>query len=136
MVSESIAIFLHHVSIEVRDLVASVAFYTQVIGLRQVDRPAFPSSGAWLDCAGQQVHLNHKPEMTPQIGRRFDPTGPHFALRCADFDAAVIGLRAAGYDEHAADEQRRLIIHRTGLAGFAQLFLFDPDWNLVETNAA
>jgi len=128
--------FLHHVSIEVRDLVASVAFYTQVIGLRPVDRPAFPSAGAWLDCGGQQVHLNHKPDLAPQVERRFDPTGPHFALRCPDFDAQVLALGAMGYAENAGDAQRRVIIHRTGLAGFAQLFLFDPDWTLVEINAA
>lgn len=127
--------FLHHVSIEVRDLAASVAFYTQVIGLRQIARPAFATAGAWLNCGGQQVHLNHKPDLTPHIKDRFDPTGPHFALRCDDFDAMIATLRAAGYNENSADEQRRLVIQPTGLAGFAQMFLFDPDWNQVEINA-
>ena len=66
---------------------------------------------------------------------------PHVSIEVSDlaifvaFNPWVSGLRAAGYQEHAVDEQRRLISHRTGLAGFAQMFVVGPGWNPVEINA-
>ena len=49
---------LHHVNIRTRDLAATVAFYTQAIGLKEGWRPAFGFPGAWLyDDARPVVHL-------------------------------------------------------------------------------
>jgi catechol 2,3-dioxygenase-like lactoylglutathione lyase family enzyme len=39
---------LLHVAIKTEDLAATVAFYTRVIGLREVPRPDFGFPGAWL----------------------------------------------------------------------------------------
>jgi len=53
---------IHHVAINVSDVGAGVAFYTDVLGgtLRQ-DRPDFGLAGAWIDLGGQQVHLLEAP---------------------------------------------------------------------------
>ena len=66
---------------------------------------------------------------------------PHVSIKMRDLAISVAvypwvsGLRAAEYQEHALDEQRRLISHRTGSAGFGHMFDVGPGWNPVEINA-
>lgn len=46
-------------------------------------------------------------------------------------------LEAHGFSEHAPEgAPERIMMKRTGAAGFAQLFVLDPDRNIVEVNAA
>jgi glyoxylase I family protein len=127
---------LHHISITVTNLERSVAFYCNTIGLKRTERPAFRSPGAWLECGTQQIHLNEKANAPFPEGRRFNPTEIHFALRTDGLDIFLEKLRSLGYSE-AVDEAdpMRLYIDKNGPAGFPQLFLFDPDLNLVEINA-
>lgn len=106
---------VHHVSINVRDTAASVAFYTDVLGLTQrTDRPDFSFGGAWLDAGGQQVHLIE--------GDVPDAHGQHFAVEVADLDAVVAELRAQGID--VADAKP--------VGSARQTFVFDPSGNMVE----
>ena len=46
---------VHHVSLNVTNTAEATAFYTDVLGLRLIDRPDFPFDGAWLEVGGQQV---------------------------------------------------------------------------------
>jgi catechol 2,3-dioxygenase-like lactoylglutathione lyase family enzyme len=129
--------FLHHVSIIVSDLARSTRFYTEIVGLRQMVRPPFKSKGAWLVCGEQHVHINEKPATLFTPVRKFDPTSFHFALRVADYHEAVKWLTSKGYREsETADDPQRLILDPNGPAGFPQAFIFDPDGNLIEFNAA
>ncbi len=49
---------LDHYTIVTADLDASVAFYTEVLGLKDGPRPAFDAPGAWLYCDDRPVvHL-------------------------------------------------------------------------------
>jgi catechol 2,3-dioxygenase-like lactoylglutathione lyase family enzyme len=129
-------IFLHHVSITCADLTASVSFYCDVLGLTVLERPPFRSQGAWLACGAQQIHLNAKPVAPFPPGKEINPTEPHFALRCGDFDAMLARLVAAGFREGAEpDYPRRMWVDRNGPAGFPQVFILDPDRNTVEVNA-
>ena len=80
---------LHHVSINVDDVDAALAFYVGVLGLKvRPDRPAFAFGGAWLDAGGQQVHLI---EAEPPKDE-----GQHFALAFSDLPAVVSELRQQG----------------------------------------
>lgn len=106
---------VHHVSINVRDASEALAFYTQVLGLRRRDdRPDFGFGGAWLDVGDQQVHLIES--AVP------DDRGQHFAIRVADIDAAVSGLRERGIE----------VSDPTPVATSRQCFLRDPSGNLIE----
>jgi catechol 2,3-dioxygenase-like lactoylglutathione lyase family enzyme len=108
---------IHHVSINVHDTGAAVEFYTGVLGLTlRSDRPDFGFGGAWLDLAGQQVHLL---ELAVPEDR-----GQHFAIAVADLDAAVQELRARGVD--VADPK--------SVGTGRQAFVRDPSGNLVELN--
>ena len=105
---------LHHVSINVRDVTESVSFYTRLLGLTQLERPALRSTGAWLSAGGQQVHLIQ--DEVPA------PLGQHFALAVPDLDAAVSELRAGGVE----------VSEPAGIGAGRQAFLADPDGNRVE----
>lgn len=106
---------IHHVSINVTDAAAAVAFYTEVLGMTvRTDRPDLGFAGAWLDLDGQQVHLLEIPKP--------DERGQHFAIRVPDLDAAVAELRSRGVrigDPEPVGPNR-------------QAFLRDPSGNLVE----
>lgn len=129
-------LMLHHVSIPTTDVERSIAFYRDMFGLEPMPRPAFPIGGAWLACGDRQVHLVHHPEGTFRRGG-IDNNDIHFALRTDDFDGVVSRLEANGFSEHAAaGDPKQLMLKRTGAAGFAQLYLLDPDRNIVEVNAA
>lgn len=106
---------LDHVSINVDDVGAALAFYVDGLGLAvRTDRPDLGFGGAWLDVGGQQVHLI---EAAPPPDK-----GQHFALAVDDLASFVAELRGRGLE---VSEPRRV---GTGL----QAFLSDPAGNLVE----
>ncbi|SMX40828.1 VOC family protein [Maliponia aquimaris] len=127
---------LHHVSLPVRDLARAAAFYEGALGLERLERPGFGFTGLWYACGDGQLHLIVNPEGSYRSG---PVTGQdaHFALATADFDGALSRLEAVGYSaETAPDDPRHLRVKRDSDAGFAQVFLMDPDGHLVEINRA
>lgn len=130
------SLMLHHVSIPTTNVDRSLAFYRDIFGLQPLPRPDFPIGGAWLACGDRQVHLVEHTSATFRTGD-IDNNDIHFALRTDDFDGVVAKLEAHGFSETAPDgDPRRIMMKRTGAAGFAQLYVLDPDRNLVEVNAA
>ena len=108
---------VHHVSINVDDVPAALAFYTDVLGLEpRNDRPDFGFGGAWLNAGGQQVHLIEAPVPPNQ--------GQHFALEVDDISAVVGELQGRGIQVSDPGKVGR------GL----QAFLNDPAGNTVELN--
>ena len=108
---------VHHVSINVSDAAAAIAFYTDVLGLTvRTDRPDFDFAGAWLNLGDQQVHL-----LEIDVP---DQKGQHFAVRVADIDAAVAHIRDRGVK----------VSEPQTVGPGRQAFLRDPSGNLVELN--
>jgi catechol 2,3-dioxygenase-like lactoylglutathione lyase family enzyme len=106
---------VHHVAINVTDVDAAIAFYTDVLGLRlRTDRPDFGFGGAWLDAGDQQLHLL---EAAPPSA-----LGQHFALRFDDLDAVISELRTLGCQVSDA------VPAGTG----RQAFTTDPSGNGIE----
>jgi catechol 2,3-dioxygenase-like lactoylglutathione lyase family enzyme len=129
---------LHHVSLMVTDAERSAAFYTDILGLKQLERPAFKSKGAWLTTGHLQVHLvQYKPDAPPPPQRVPAPDDMHFGMNTADFEGFVSRLQSRGYSEAApANDPKRIMIRRDGPAGFPQVYLLDPDCNIIEVNGA
>lgn len=106
---------VHHVSINVDDVDAALAFYVEGLGLRvRSDRPPLSFGGAWLDAGGQQVHLIEAPVPSDR--------GQHFALAVADLAAAVAELRGRGIE----------VSEPQAVGASLQAFLSDPAGNRVE----
>jgi len=106
---------VHHVSINVSDVEASIAFYTATLGgtIRD-DRPDLGFGGAWIDLGEQQVHLIEAP-----VPSNF---GQHFAIRVGDLDAVVGELRSSGIE----------VSDPVPVGANRQTFLNDPSGNVVE----
>ena len=107
-----------HVSINVTDVPAALAFYTETLGLTQnSSRPDFGFPGAWLDTAsGQQIHL-----IEAEVPKN---CGQHFALVFDDLPATVEALRASG--QQVSDPVD------VGTTGRSQAFTTDPWGNGIE----
>lgn len=126
---------LDHASVAVTDLDRSRRFYRDVLGLTEVERPAYPVAGAWFQVAGGgMVHLSVVEHPIDNPDGPIDSRERHFALRVDDFAATLESLRALGYDEDA-EGALHIQLNPYTIAGVAQIYLRDPDGNLVELNA-
>jgi glyoxylase I family protein len=126
---------IHHVSLTVTALEPARRFYVDVLGLVEIERPAFTFPGAWFAVGDRQLHLIAEQGGTLREGKPVDSRDGHFAIRVASYAEAVAHVRALGYTPDAADDLRRTREQPTGPAGYPQLYLLDPDRNVVEINA-
>lgn len=131
------ALALHHVAVIVTDLERSAAFYRELFGLRPIDRPPFSIPGRWLGVGPLQVHLTVHPGGTFRTAPAIDNDDTHFAFNTNDFEGFIRAATAMGFREDAAeDDPMRMINRRQGIAGFPQVYLMDPDRNIIEVNGA
>ena len=119
---------LHHVAVCVTDIERAKHFYGVVLGLPEVARPPFDFGGAWYEFGDrQQLHLIvHPPTLTMRRTREIDARDGHLALRVRSYRRTLEHLRAHGVE---CLEQPR------NLTPWAQLYVTDPDGNVVELNA-
>lgn len=119
---------LHHAALCVTDIARARRFYEEVLGLRAVPRPAFPFEGAWYEFAdGSQLHLIvHEAPLSLRGTTDIDPRDGHLALRVDSYDAAIDRLRAHGIEYRALPDN---------ITPWAQIYVTDPDGNIVELNA-
>ena len=127
---------LHHVSLPVDDLDRARRFYTVVLGLREIDRPPFDFPGAWFQAGANQLHLIARTDATFRTGKGIDSRDIHYAVRVTSFRAALEHLESHGYREDSHDELSRMKVNRHATAGFPQIYILDPDRNVIEINAA
>ena len=117
---------LHHVSINVTDLVRARQFYGTVFGLRELPRPDFDFDGAWYALGDRQLHLIvHPPTRTLRGTTVIDGRDGHFAIRVGDFDATLAELQRHGVP---------LWERRQNATPWAQIYVTDPDGNVIELN--
>jgi catechol 2,3-dioxygenase-like lactoylglutathione lyase family enzyme len=118
---------LHHVSLAVTDLAAARHFYGAVLGLREIARPPFPFPGAWYELGACQFHLIVYPAGQTLRGTRdIDSHDGHVALRVGSYAAARAHLAALGMTLRERYDNR---------TPWPQLFVTDPDGNVIELNA-
>lgn len=119
---------IHHVSLAVTDLTAARQFYGETLGLREIPRPPFPFPGAWYDLGGQQLHLIvHPGGHTLRNTREIDSHDGHLALRVRSYAQAKAHVMSCGVALRDRYQNR---------TPWPQLFLTDPDGNVIELNAA
>lgn len=109
---------IHHVSINVDDVEVAAEFYTDVLGLERLDRPALGFPGAWLRAGGQEVHL-----LGIQDGK--PPKQQHFAFLVDDLDD--VRERLQKFEAKVSEPNE--------IAGVCrQSFTHDPSGNMIEFN--
>lgn len=131
----------------------SKEFYGGILGLREVGRPAELAKsitlGAWFQIGerGSTLHLiaNEDGKSTFRSGKKLSSRDIHFALRIGNFLATLRFLISKGYwlqghrpaaGVEAGDELdlKEMRVSPEGRAGFPQIFIMDPDRNVVELN--
>ena len=114
---------LDHVTICCADLAKSRAFYAQVLGMTDEDRPGFAFPGAWLYVNGHPVvHLiGGRANAVPDTTGNFD----HVAFDAMDLAAMRATLTKAGIPFEESKVPGRPL---------HQVFLHDPDGVKVELN--
>ena len=119
---------LHHAAVVVTDLLRAKQFYGDVLGLPELaDRPAFPFPGAWFAIGGDQLHLIvHDGAKTLRGTRAIDSRDGHIAIRVRDAAEVRARLDAAGW---SYDDRPQSV------TGWHQLFVTDPDGNMLEFNS-
>lgn len=125
---------LNHVNIVAADLVRTVEFYEQVLGMRArelpMKLPAGFSGGRWIYDEEERpiVHVQqHNPERHgPMTGDRAT-TGSidHIALTCAGFETMVKRCKDLGIEHRINDGQ---------FGSLRQVFVTDPDNVVLELN--
>jgi glyoxylase I family protein len=127
---------LHHVALPCVDLERSRRFYQEVLGLREISRPDLPVAGAWFRVGGsQELHLVvGDAQATFRASKGVDTNDIHFALRVTSYRQALHALKAQGYLENASPEDA-MGIRTSTRVGYPQIYVLDPDRNLIEINA-
>ena len=113
---------IHHASMLVADLSASLAFYCTVLGMDIApERPEMDYNGAWLNVGEQQIHLLELPNPDPVANRpAHGGKDRHVCLAVANLDALCERL-----DQHG-------IAYTRSRSGRKALFCRDPDANGLE----
>ena len=120
---------IDHVTIVASDLQRSTRFYTEVLGMEQVERPAFGFPGCWFQAGSTQVHLNLEGERAGKAGLARQggtsmSTGFHYAFEVDDCAAAVARMEELGVPIAEGPKTRP--------DGVRQFYVHDPDGHLVE----
>ena len=101
--TETMNVNFAYTGIRVKDLEASVRFYTAVLGMKEVDRFTQPATNGTvviltMEGSNHQVELNHYP-----AGSRFDTPYEagegldHLGFETADLDGVLAEAKKAGY---------------------------------------
>jgi catechol 2,3-dioxygenase-like lactoylglutathione lyase family enzyme len=117
---------LFHVAIKTNDLDATVKFYTDVLGMKLVNRPDFGFPGAWI-AAGDSVPIIHIYAGGPALVDGKTPYGTgsvdHVSLTIKGWDECLERVQRLGYDWRAS------IVPGTTLW---QIFVHDPSGVMME----
>ena len=113
---------LQHVNIMTDKLDETVAFYEDILGFENGDRPAFDFPGAWLYCGPEAVvHLIGVDEQEAS------------GSGCIDH----VAFAAEGFDRYAAFLDKKGYEHETRVVPggrLRQIFVRDPNEVLIELN--
>ena len=120
---------IDHVTLIVKSVAASREFYVDLLGMREVGRPAFDFVGAWFQAGATLIHLIEEHDRSGPAGfpdqiLKKSSRNHHFAFKVVDAYAAAATLKGLGIQ--LVDDAK------TRPDGAVQVFLTDPDGHVVE----
>jgi catechol 2,3-dioxygenase-like lactoylglutathione lyase family enzyme/uncharacterized protein YunC (DUF1805 family) len=120
---------IDHVTLVVKDLEQSRKFYVEILGMREIPRPAFTFAGSWFQAGKTQIHLILE----------FSGSGPAGNLLPAPLRSSRTQHLAFEVDDAEAAAKRLQDLQIPILSGpkprpdgFIQVFITDPDGHVVE----
>jgi len=119
-----------HLTLVVQDLERSRRFYVDVLGMRQVERPAFSFAGLWFQLGSNQIHLILEHDQSGPAGSPPPPGHAsagrtlHFAFEVADAHRALEQLQRLEVPIRSGPKLRP--------DGCTQIWCYDPDGHIVE----
>ncbi|NMO94720.1 VOC family protein [Paenibacillus lemnae] len=117
---------LHHVSLAVRNLEKARVFYSERLQLKEIQRPPFDSKGIWYAVGEQQLHLLEHPGGDTLRERGIDTIDGHLSVWVKSYQETKDWL-----DQQEIPYEAR----PDSIAGFAQIYVLDPDRNIIEFGA-
>ena len=111
---------LHHVNVTIPAVLETAAkeFYSSVVGLKQIPKPATArQSGAWYQIGANQLHLSVEDEARGSLSSR------HICFSVDDLAEAEARFRNAGIE---------IIPDRRPVPGSQRFYVRDPGGNLLE----
>ena len=120
---------IDHVTLIVKSVDATRAFYIDLLGMTEVARPAFDFAGAWFQAGATLIHLIEEHDRSGPAGfpdgiLKKSSRNHHFAFEVEDAHAAAETLKSM--DIELIDDAK------TRPDGAVQVFLADPDGHVVE----
>ncbi|GMI50871.1 hypothetical protein ScalyP_jg259 [Parmales sp. scaly parma] len=133
----------NHLAREAINAHATMMFYVLYLGAKQIARPPFEADGYWLNVHGLNLHLVQSRRVTQRqeiLAQRItyfksafeqqqEPSVDHFAFICK-YD--TVGLRECEETLTANGIRFYRFGGPDSLTGITQIFLWDPDGNIVE----
>lgn len=113
---------LHHVARLTKHLEESLAFYRDVLGFRQIPRPALTFPGAWLYDGSLQIHLIADDSIA-------SPSGP---IQTRDGHLAFYSDDVPAVERLLAEHGIAFRVNIQDDSGIRQIFFRDPDGHHVE----
>jgi len=112
----------HHVSLTISDLDAARAFYGDLLGLPEIERPDIGIRGTWYQAGAVQLHLIEFSNGANDAGSvgNGSPIANHIAFEVEDYAGAKARLEEAGLEVKALG------------SASGQMFVSDPHGNTVE----
>lgn len=135
---------IHHVSLPVSNIENSKKFYGGILKLREILRPealAREFEGAWYEVGDRTLHLIVDDKSTFRKdkdgeGKEISSRDIHFAIRVNSFRQTLLFLRSQGFKKGSADKAWEMKESPKAGAGFPQIYIMDPDRNVIEFNAS
>jgi lactoylglutathione lyase len=119
---------LDHASLLVTSLAASARFYTEVLGLEEIENGTRLPHIRWFGTGGHDLLHISEGDFAGTVLKK----STHFALRTPHFDAFIADLEAKGVPYYDWPGVVGNILTRPD--GFRQIYLLDPDGYWVEVN--
>ncbi|SFJ30782.1 VOC family protein [Jannaschia pohangensis] len=131
---------IHHVNLQAKDVRATAAFYSNVLGMKEAPW-AFPKTRGYLPGDPDKLALmgdgrdSHSglhliapdPEFASKNNLIHNPSvGGHVAFQVNDLDAVIARLTAAGVPFSVTGE--------FAIPGLRHVYVNDPEGNLIEIN--
>ena len=90
---------IDHVTLVVKSINASRAFYVELLGMKEVARPAFDFNGAWFQAGATLIHLIEQHDRSGPAGfpvtvLKKSSRNHHFAFEVEDARAAADYLKS------------------------------------------